>query len=118
MYRTLARQTLGESMAKATGPAVNKSQAIRDVLTVNPSIGSKDLISQLAEKGVKVAPSLVYMVKSKLNKGKRKAKRERVASVAGATVKNPVEVIIRVKDLARDLGGYKNLKKLVDLMAE
>ena len=99
-------------------PSINKSQAIRDVLTGNPSIKSKDLIDQLAGKGIKVAPSLVYMVKSKLNKGRKRAKRERLAAVAGATVKNPVQVIIRVKELARELGGYKNLKMLVDLLAE
>jgi hypothetical protein len=106
-------------VAKKAGedPSINKSQAIRDVLTGNPTIKSKDLIGQLAEKGIKVAPSLVYMVKSKLNKGRRRAKRERASAAAGVTVKNPVEVIIRVKDLAQELGGYKNLKMLVDLLA-
>ena len=32
--------------------------------------------------------------------------------------KNPVEVVLRVKDLAREVGGIKNLKMLVDLLAE
>ncbi|HVK13193.1 MAG TPA: hypothetical protein VM597_30855 [Gemmataceae bacterium] len=107
-------------MAKkaAEDPSINKSQAIRDVLTGNPAIKSKDLIGQLAGKGIKVAPSLVYMVKSKLNKGRRKARRDRASAAAGAAVKNPVEVILRVKDLARELGGYRNLKQLVDLLAE
>lgn len=105
-------------MAKATGPAVNKSQAIRDVLAADPKIGSKDLIDQLAGKGIKVAPSLVYMVKSKLNKGRKRAKWERVSVAAGVAVKDPVEVIIRVKEMARELGGYKTLKMLVDLLAE
>jgi hypothetical protein len=104
---------------KAAEDGVNKSQAIRDVLTANPKIKSKELISQLAEKGVKVAPGLVYMVKSKLNKGQRRARREKATAAAGGfVVQNPVEVIVRLKDFARDLGGYKNLKKLVDLMAE
>jgi hypothetical protein len=57
-------------------------------------------------------------VKSKLNKGRRKARRERATAGAGTMVKNPVEVIVRVRDRANDLGGYKNLKKLVDLLAE
>ncbi len=107
-------------MAKKAGedPSINKSQAIRDVLAGNPAIKSKDLIDQLAETGIKVAPSLVYMVKSKLNKGRKKAKRARVSAAAGATVQNPVEAIIRVKEIARELGGYKNLKMLVDLLAE
>ena len=109
---------MAKKAPSADGQPVNKSQAIRDVLTANPTIGSKDLIAQLAEKGVKVAPSLVYMVKSKLNKGQRRAKRERVSAAAGARSRIPVEVIIRVKNLARELGGYKNLKQLVDLLAE
>ena len=31
---------------------------------------------------------------------------------------NPVEVVLRVKDLAREVGGIQNLKQLVDLLAE
>ena len=58
------------------------------------------------------------MVKSKVNKGERRAKRGRVSAAAWTVVKNPVVVIIRVKNLARELGGYKNLNYLVDLLAE
>jgi hypothetical protein len=32
--------------------------------------------------------------------------------------KNPVAVVLQVKDVAREVGGVKNLKKLVDLLAE
>jgi hypothetical protein len=108
-------------MAKqaADGPPVNKSQAIRDLIVANPKLGSKDVIAQLAEKGIKVAPSLVYFVKSKLKMVKRRAKREKVAASSRLTAaRNPVEVVIRVKDLAREVGGIKNLKMLVDLLAE
>ena len=50
---------------------------------------------------------------------KRRAKRERVAASSRQTsATNPVEVVIRVKDLAREVGGIKNLKMLVDLLAE
>jgi hypothetical protein len=31
---------------------------------------------------------------------------------------NPVELVLRVKDLAREVGGIKHLKQLVDLLAE
>ena len=34
------------------------------------------------------------------------------------TTKNPVELVLRVKDIAREVGGIANLKKLVDLLAE
>ena len=109
-------------MAKKTaedGQPVNKSQAIRDVLAADPKLGTKDVIARLAEQGVKVGPPLVYFIKSKQNQAKRRAKRERVAeSSRQAGSKNPVEIVLRVKDLSREVGGIKNLKMLVDLLAE
>ena len=66
-----------------------------------------------------MAPSLIYFVKSKASQKKRKARRalaEETSRQAGAN--NPVELVIRVKDLAREVGGMKYLKQLVDLLAE
>jgi hypothetical protein len=101
------------------GGKVNKSQAVRDVLAGNPKADSKTVIAQLAEKGVKVSPTMVYYVRSKLKQAKRRAKRERVAESSRRTAAaNPVELVLRVKDLAREVGGVKNLKQLVDLLAE
>lgn len=49
----------------------------------------------------------------------RKAEREKVVeSSRQMGSNNPVEIVLRVKDLARDLGGIQNLKKLVDLLAD
>ena|SRR5438105_4562083 len=101
------------------GKPTNKSEAIREILAQNPKIGSKEIIAQLAQKVIKVAPTLVYYVKSKQNQMKRRAKRERVAAASrNASNANPVEVVLRVKDLAREVGGIRNLKQLVDLLAE
>ena len=110
-------------MAKKTdsngGQGVNKSEAIREFLAENPKADTKSIVNGLAEKGLKVAPTLVYFIKSKQNQAKRRAKRERVAESSRRTgSNNPVEVVIRVKDLAREVGGIKNLKMLVDLLAE
>ena len=57
---------------------VNKSQAIRDLFAEAPSADSKTVIARLAEQGVKVSPTMVYYVRSKLRQAKRRAKRERV----------------------------------------
>jgi hypothetical protein len=98
---------------------VNKSQAVRDLFAEDPKMDSKTVIDRLAGKGVKVSPTMVYYVRSKMKQAKRKAKRDRVAAspqVASAT--NPVELVLRVKDLAREVGGIKHLKQLVDLLAE
>jgi hypothetical protein len=34
------------------------------------------------------------------------------------SVKNPVEIVALVKKIADEVGGIKNLKQLVDLLAE
>lgn len=98
---------------------VNKSQAIRDFYAENPRADSKTVVAGLAERGVKVSATMVYYIKSKLGQAKRKAKRERMAQSSRKTgAVNPVEIVLRVKDLAREVGGVKNLKQLVDLLAE
>ena len=103
----------------ADGGKVNKSQVVRDFLTANPTADSQAVIAGLAAKGVKVAPTLVYYVRSKLGQAKRKEKRARVAASSQRTgTSNPVELVQRVKVLARDVGGIANLKQLVDLLAE
>lgn len=101
------------------GKPVNKSQAIRDLFAEAPTADSKTVIARLAEQGVKVSPTMVYYVRSKLRQAKRRAKRERVAVSSRQTpAANPVEVVLRVKDLAREVGGIRNLKQLVDLLAD
>ena len=109
----MARQAAGG------GTPVNKSQAVRDFLAGHPDADTKAVVAGLAEKGVKVAPTLVYFVKSKQRQARRRAKRDRAAeSSRQAGSKNPVEVVLRVKDLAREVGGIQNLKMLVDLLAD
>lgn len=101
------------------GQPVNKSQAIREFLAENPKADTKSVVAGLAEKGVKVAATLVYFIKSKQNQAKRRAKRERVAeSSRQITSRNPVELVLRVKELAREVGGIKTLKTLVDVLAD
>jgi hypothetical protein len=106
--------TSGDNMAKATGDGkVNKSQAIRELFIQDPKMDSKTVIGRLSDKGVKVSATMVYYVRSKMNQAKRKEKRARVAATT-----NPVELVLRVKDLAREIGGIQHLKQLVDLLAE
>ena len=107
-------------MAKSNGGGkVNKSQAIRDLFAHDAKMESKAVIETLAGRGVKVSPTMVYYVRSKLKQAARRDKRDRVAASSRSTaVKNPVELVLRVKDLAREVGGIKALKQLVDLLAE
>lgn len=100
-------------MAKAENK-VNKSQVIRDVLAADPKADYKTVIDRAAEKGAKVSQTMVYYVRSKLGQAARKAKREQAATAS----RNPVELVGRVKTLANEVGGIKQLKQLVDLLAE
>jgi len=98
---------------------VNKSKAIRELFAADPRMDSKTVIQKLAEKGVKVSATMVYYVRSKLKMADRRAKRDRVAASSRLTPsKNPVELVVHVKELAREVGGIARLKQLVDLLAE
>ncbi len=101
------------------GAPINKSEAIRGVFTKSPKATSREVIAQLASEGIKVAPTLVYYVRSKQMQANRKEKRARVAESSVKTgAKNPVELVMQVRQLAREVGGIDHLKKLVDLLAE
>jgi hypothetical protein len=101
------------------GKPGNRSQAIRAALAANPQAGSKEIVALLARQGLKVSATLVYYVRSKQNHQKRRQKQERVALVTRATATaNPVELVLRVKELAREVGGIRFLKQLVDVLAE
>jgi hypothetical protein len=109
---------MAKKAATENGTPVNKSQAIRDFLAGNPDAGTKDVVAGLAEKGIKVAPTLVYFIKSKANQAKRRARRVRAEESSRQTTADPVALVRKVRDLGREVGGIRNLKKLVDLLAE
>jgi hypothetical protein len=101
------------------GKRVNKSAAIRDMIVQHPDAGSKEVVAFLGEKGIKVQPSLVYYIKSKQRQQKRRQKRDHVTETSQrAGISNPVALILQVKHLAKEAGGIKSLKQLVDALAE
>ncbi len=100
---------------------VNKAQAIRELLKQNPQANTKDIIAALATREVKVQPGQVYMVKGRLAqiRSDKRRKEVRVAQAGQKTGStDPVALILRIKDLARDAGGMDNLKALVNVLAE
>ena len=106
---------------KSASGEVNKSAAIRDLYQQNPTMKVSEIIAALAEKGIKVAPNLVYLNKGKL-KGVKSQKRKvyqnatRVATASGST--DTVKLIVKVKALAAEVGGLHALKSLVDALCE
>jgi arginine repressor len=98
---------------------VNKSQAIRDILEKNPKMPNKEIVATLAQQGIKVSDTYVYMIKGKAHTRKQKAKRQKAIQAGNESgVVNPVELIVGVRQLAAAAGGIRKLKQLVDILAE
>ena len=107
-------------MANKASGGINKSAAIRDLYRENPELKVKEVVSTLAAKGIDVGANLVYLVKGTL-KGRKKHRREvnqaavRVAATSGST--DAVKTILKVKAVANEVGGLKNLKALVEALS-
>jgi len=97
----------------------NKSQAIRNLLSGNPELKAKEVVSTLNGKGIKVNDSLVYFIKGKMKVGKQR--RKKVIGAARAAVSSngdPVTLIREIKAMAEKTGGIGKLKDLVEALAE
>jgi hypothetical protein len=102
----------------------NKSEKIRDYLkSVKPSERSPKAVSEaLKAKGTIVTPTLVSLVKMKMNGKQKKARKPaRVAqSSRKAASRNNfgwANDVIRAKDFISSTGGIKEAKKLLDVVA-
>ena len=100
---------------KGRNGEINKSALIREILNQNPATPVKDIISTLGAKGHEILPSLVYFIKGKM---KRRKRREIGNSMAKAGVANPVDLILKVRSLAGQAGGMTKLKQLVEALAQ
>ena len=100
--------------------AVNKSEEIRKLFRANPQMSAKEVVADLARRGLKVTDNLVYFIKGKMTgrKGRKKKARQMVARVAATGNHDPVATILRVKGWANEVGGLKKLKALVDALSE
>jgi arginine repressor len=112
---------------------VNKSQAVRDYLKNHPKAMPGEIVATLSKQGIKVTPSYVANIKTKLNKG-RSAKKAAVAkpiagvpaspataepektAKAGATV--TLEQVKAVALTVKTLGGFVRIHELLDLIKE
>lgn len=96
-------------------PRLTKSARIRELLQQDPKMPVKDIVATLAAKGVKIPPSMVYYLRAK---AKRRARRQQVRQVVGKNgAANPVDLIVKVRSLANEAGGFDNLKQLVEILA-
>jgi|SRR5581483_833465 len=106
-------------MAKRKGSGVNKSEEIRNILKANIKMPVREVVSTLAAKGITVNAGLVYFVKNKMKRARRRASRAQAVEVGRkAGIGNPAELVLRVRALAVEAGGLNNLKHLVEVLAE
>jgi hypothetical protein len=99
---------------------VNKSEEIRQLLRANPSISISEITAALDQKGIKATEGLIYFVKGKMKgrKARRKKAQTMVAKVAETTGKvDALSTILKVKDLASQVGGLKKLKALIEALS-
>lgn len=89
------------------------------MLATDPKADFKTVQAKLAESGIKIGNALFYMVKSKAGKAKRRARRDTAVAVSGGmNVQNPLAMLKKIKGLAEEVGGMKNLLQIVTLLAE
>lgn len=100
---------------------VNKSEAIRQEFQANPKAKASEVVATLAKKGIAVKSGLVYMIKGRMVQMKSH-KRKKAARVARAGQKSgmtdPVTLLLKIKELAKEAGGIDNLKTLVGILAD
>jgi hypothetical protein len=106
-------------MPRVKGSDVNKSEEIRQLLKLNPRMKTKAIVAELKSRGIDVHPNQVYIIKTKRRARHRKAAREAAAGEGRrAGISDPVQFVLKIKDLASQAGGIRTFKKLVDALAE
>ena len=98
---------------------VNKSAAVRELLSQSPNMPTRDVVATLAQRGIRIHANLVYLIKSKAKASRRKAKRQQATQNGVALgIANPVQLVLEVRQIAAKAGGIRHLKQLVDVLAE
>lgn len=102
---------------------VNRSEEIRKVLKANPTIGLKEATAELAKKGIEVSTGLFYFVKGQMKGRKARTTKAqntvtKVAEFSQVTRSDAVSTILKVKACAREVGGMKALKALVEALSD
>jgi hypothetical protein len=100
---------------------VNKSEEVRKLLKANPAVKAKEVVAALAERGIAISQNLFYLVKGDIHGRKaRKKKGQRIAAKLAETTGtvDALATILKIKHLAKEVGGLKKLKALVDALSE
>jgi hypothetical protein len=102
---------------------VNKSQAVRDLLTENPALSFQETSDTLAAKGINLTKGLFYLVRGGMKSKKRKTGKKAAQGMVKATpssngADDALTTIKQIKGLAAEFGGMTKLKALVEALSE
>ena len=110
----------------AANGKVNKSHEIRvEIKKLGKKARPKDIVAALTERGIKVAPAQVSMIRTKML-GKRRKKRAMlahdvaVASSAKTTSGRPLSMadLVAAKKIAQELGGIDAALRALDALGK
>ena len=110
-------------MAKKSN-GVNKSEEVRQLLKANPATTAKEVVAKMAEKGLKISNALFYFTKGQMKGRKARNKKDQTKAVAKlaesshVTKSDALATILKVKGWAKEVGGMKTLKALVEALSE
>jgi hypothetical protein len=119
-------------MPRGVKAGVNRSEAIREYLKMDPQASPSDIKQALAAKGVNVSDSLISAVKYRKPKGKKKKKGRKpgrpaaakatrrakpaktAAKSAGGTIS--IDSLMTASKLVESMGGVENATKALGVL--
>jgi hypothetical protein len=100
----------------------NKSAAIREYLKDNPTAGPSQVVAAMAEKNMKVTPTLVSNVKSRMLNGTAPAaktgRRGRPAKRANGEASFPMSLLLEAKRLAEQAGSVDAAREALNAISK
>jgi len=106
-----------DSTSDRSDPRKNKSLAIRTVLRKLPAAKASEVVAQVKKEfGHDVKQNMVYMVKTKVNMGGRRRRRNRADGTGGATLSSAAQWVgaIRLaRQLLKETGSVANATALL-----
>jgi len=112
-------------MATATkrkGRRGNMSAAIREYFETHPAAGPSEVVAAMAEKNLKVTPTLVSNVKSRMQNGgapsAKRGQRGRPAKQASGEAKFSMSLLLQAKHLAEQAGSVEVAREALNAISK
>jgi len=101
---------------------VNRSAAIREYFQSNPAAGPSEVVAAMAEKKMKVTPTLVSNVKSRMQNGAapngKKGRRGRPAKRTTGEATFPMSLLMEAKRLAQQAGSVEAAREALNVISK